>query len=145
MCPETLLMSALAKWCSTLGGESPSVRVVMSAALLEQLTLSSRVVAILRSVIDMLLLSRCCLRVSHNILWRKQYFFLKELKYYLCRVIVSSEREENVKADIFTAYRALLTLTKPTQKQQQQAAAESEAMEVTDRSAIVDCYSTVIG
>jgi len=44
-----------------------------------------------------------------------------------------------VKADIFTAYRALLTLTKPTQKQQQQAAADGEAMEVTDRSVGVDC------
>ena len=43
------------------------------------------------------------------------------------------EREENVKADIFAGYRALLNRTKPTAHQ----AAEGDAMEVTDRSAPV--------
>lgn len=45
-----------------------------------------------------------------------------------------SEREENVKADIFTAYRALLTRSKPSSQKQQQLVGEGEAMEVTDRS-----------
>ena len=44
------------------------------------------------------------------------------------------EREENVKADIFTAYRALLTRSKPSSQKQQQLVGEGEAMEVTDRS-----------
>ena len=46
-----------------------------------------------------------------------------------------AEREENVKADIFTAYRALLNMTraKPLPSQQRQATGEGEAMEVSDR------------
>ena len=49
-------------------------------------------------------------------------------------VFFFSEREENVKADIFTAYRALLTRSKPSSQKQQQLVGEGEAMEVTDRS-----------
>ena len=49
--------------------------------------------------------------------------------------VFSVEREENVKADIFTAYRALLNMTraKPLPSQQRQATGEGEAMEVSDR------------
>ena len=44
------------------------------------------------------------------------------------------EREENVKADIFTAYRALLSMTQAhTQPQQPSAPGESDAMELSDR------------
>ena len=46
---------------------------------------------------------------------------------------ILAEREENVKADIFAAYRALLNITwsKP-RTSQQQPAGEPEAMEVSD-------------
>lgn len=49
--------------------------------------------------------------------------------------LLCAEREENVKADIFTAYRALLNMTraKPLPSQQRQATGEGEAMEVSDR------------
>ena len=44
----------------------------------------------------------------------------------------TSEREENVKTDIFTAYRALLTVTQ-TQSAAQAQAGDADGMEVTDK------------
>ena len=54
---------------------------------------------------------------------------------YYAHTFDFAEREENVKADIFTAYRALLNMTraKPLPSQQRQATGEGEAMEVSDR------------
>jgi len=46
-----------------------------------------------------------------------------------------AEREENVKADIFTAYRALLTMTQAHSQSQQPGSGtgETEVMEVSDK------------
>ena len=43
------------------------------------------------------------------------------------------EREENVKADIFAAYRALLNRTKPLSSSAKQPLSEGDAMETADR------------
>lgn len=50
---------------------------------------------------------------------------------YVC-VCVCVEREENVKTDIFTAYRALLTVTQ-SQTAAQSQSGEPDGMEVADR------------
>ena len=47
-------------------------------------------------------------------------------------LLSAAEREENVKTDIFTAYRALLTVTQ-TQSTAQSQAADSDGMEVSDK------------
>ena len=47
-------------------------------------------------------------------------------------VYVCAEREENVKTDIFTAYRALLTVTQ-SQTAVQSQSGEPDGMDVADR------------
>ena len=50
---------------------------------------------------------------------------------YIIIYAVNPEREENVKADIFTAYRALLSITKPSSSPQT-GSENQEVMEVAD-------------
>ena len=45
---------------------------------------------------------------------------------------MTAEREENVKTDIFTAYRALLTVTQ-SQSVVQSQGRDTDSMEVTDK------------
>ncbi len=55
----------------------------------------------------------------------------KDTSYTVYLHIFCTEREENVKADIFTAYRALLSITKPSSASQT-AGDDEEVMEVSD-------------